>query len=77
MYEEGPIKGVAGNAWCLAGKPIDIPHAPALEPDHLTLECWFKMPAQMNPKARGWLICKNENEWGYSSIQHPISMNLN
>ena len=63
-YEEGPIKGVVGNAWCLAGKPIDVPHAPALEPEHLTLECWFKMPAQMNPKASGWLICKNENEWG-------------
>jgi hypothetical protein len=67
LYDEGHIKGVVGNAWCLAGKPIDIPHAPALEPDHLTLECWFKMPAQMNPKARGWLICKNENEWGVGS----------
>jgi len=62
-YNEGPIKGVVGNAWCLAGKPTDIPHAPALEPEHLTLECWFKMPAQMDPKAHGWLICKNENEW--------------
>jgi len=72
-YDEGHIKGVVENAWCLADKPIDIPHSPALEPDHLTLECWFKMPAQMNPKAHGWLICKNENEWeagNYGLLYH-------
>lgn len=53
--------GRAGNGWYLGGQPLDIPHRPEMESEHLTLEMWVK-PTKLD--GRGWLICKNENEWG-------------
>lgn len=62
-YANGPTVGVAGNGLCVVDKPLDIPHSPKLEPETLTLECWVNIPAKLNSRAHGWLVCKNDNEW--------------
>ncbi|MBT3292063.1 MAG: LamG domain-containing protein, partial [Victivallales bacterium] len=64
LYVDGPVVGVAGNGLCIVKKPYDVPHRPELEPEQLTVECWIKIPEKMGRKSYGWLVCKNDNEWG-------------
>ena len=61
---DGPSQGVVGNSHCIAKKPLDIPHNPKLEPEHLSVECWVNLPAALDiePTFRGWLLCKNGRE---------------
>ncbi len=53
--------GKVGNGWTIGSQPLDIPHRPEMESEQLTLEMWVK-PTKLD--GRGWLVCKNENEWG-------------
>ena len=64
IYEDGPCQGAVGNGLCIADKPLDIPHSPELEPEKLTVECWVNIPEKMDRSMYGWLLCKNEHEWG-------------
>ena len=50
---------------------LDVPHAPALEPEHLTVEAWIRLTGWPAPKklasgktdTRRWIVSKNRNEW--------------
>ncbi len=64
LYTDGPCQGVVGSGLCIVDKPLDIPHSPELEPEKLTAECWVNIPERMNPKVYGWMLCKNDHEWG-------------
>lgn len=59
---DGPTRGIAGNGHCVVTKPVHVPHSPDLEPDELTLACWYKHPERMNTAHFGWLVSKNHNE---------------
>lgn len=63
LYDEGPIAGAVGGGWCVRKKPLDIPHSPKLEPQHLTVACWVNVPEKLYDDTYGWLLCKNGNEW--------------
>lgn len=63
-YKDGPTLGVVDNGHCILSRPLDVPHDPALEPEHLTVECWVNIPKTMDHNVYGWLVCKNGNEWG-------------
>jgi len=64
IYVDGPCQGLVGNALCIVDEPLDIPHSAALEPEHLTAECWVNIPRKMGTNVYGWLLCKNGHEWG-------------
>lgn len=49
---------------CRNGSQLTVPHAPALEPEQLTLEAWCltaELPSSGD--ARRWIVAKNANEW--------------
>ena len=53
--------GLLGNA--LFGGQVEVPHAPELEPEQLTVEAWIRLndyPA--GGDTRQWIISKNQNE---------------
>lgn len=60
-------KGKAGMALDASGGGgafVEAPHAPALEPEQLTLEAWVfltEVPGGEDP--RRWIVNKNGNEW--------------
>jgi hypothetical protein len=64
VYADGPTRGVVGNGWCMVDEPLDVPHRPELEPETLSVECWVNIPPKLDPRVYGWLVCKNDNEWG-------------
>ena len=64
VYADGPAQGVSGNGLCIIDTPLDIPHSPAIDPETLTVECWVNIPEKMNRNIYGWLLCKNQHEWG-------------
>ena len=81
---DGPSQGIVGTGHCIAKKPLDIPHDPKLEPEHLSAECWINLPAALDvePTFRGWLLCKNSNQgtrgsYGFRFEKGRISAILN
>ena len=61
VYQDGPGRGVVGQGLCVIGKPQDIPHGDAIDPESLTVEFWVLVPEQFS-SSWGWLLCKNGNE---------------
>lgn len=63
-YVNGRCQGVSGAGLCVVDRPLVIPSTAGMEPKKLTVECWVKIPSAMSTVgARGWLLCKNGNEW--------------
>ncbi|HSV74906.1 MAG TPA: LamG-like jellyroll fold domain-containing protein [Chthonomonadales bacterium] len=61
-----PVPGRFGSALACGGRgSLEVPHAPELEPAHLTLEAWVR-PETVHPPGedgRRWVVGKNANEW--------------
>ncbi|MEX1047961.1 MAG: LamG domain-containing protein [Akkermansiaceae bacterium] len=64
--QPGPSSfGKIGGGFGLDGKNhFEVPHEPALDPEHFTLELWAFIPAgySATQKSISWLVCKNLNE---------------
>jgi hypothetical protein len=57
--------GVVGGALVCDGVAahVEVPHTPALEPAHLTVEAWVRLNAYPRPgDRRRWIVGKNKNE---------------
>lgn len=62
-YAGGPCPGIVGAGRAFRGKPVDVPHRPALDPPVFTLELWVRIPRKLwGRNTRHWLIGKNANE---------------
>lgn len=55
---------VGGGFGLFGGNHLEIPHAPALDPEKFTLELWVFVPTEhTTSKTKSpWLVCKNLNE---------------
>ena len=63
-YANGACPGVVRAGRAIRGKPIDVPHAPKLDPQVFTLEAWVRIPKRLAVLSRHhWLVGKNDNEW--------------
>ena len=62
----GDCFGRVGGGYCFDGKNhIEVPNAPELEPEKLTVECWVYIPeGPMATPWSPWILCKNGSEWG-------------
>lgn len=62
----GDCFGRVGGGYYFDGKNhIEVPDAPELEPENLTVELWIYIPeGPMATPWSPWVICKNGSEWG-------------
>jgi hypothetical protein len=59
-----PAEGKRGNALQCNGAGVDIPHAPELDPQQLTVEAWVFLEAfPRSGDNRRWIVNKNDDEW--------------
>ena len=82
VYTDGWHHGVEGNGLCVIEKPWKVPHDARLEPKELTVECWVKIPEELESPAHGYLLAKNGHEGtpGHYSfrIRHSsVTANMN
>ena len=82
VYTDGWHHGVEGNGLCVIEKPWKVPHDARLEPKELTVECWVKIPDELESPAHGYLLAKNGHEGspGHYSfrIRHSsVTANMN
>lgn len=68
QFADGPDRGASGNGHCIINTPLQIPHSPELDPATFTAEIWMQMPKGLERNMNGWMLCKNDNEWGQGNF---------
>ena len=61
-----PAPGRLGSGLACDGSSahLEVPNAPELEPEQLTVEAWIQLPEfPAGGDARKWIVNKNRNEW--------------
>ena len=64
VYGDGLHLGVEQNGLCVIDQPWQLPHEARLESPELTVECWVKIPEQLESQKKGYLLTKNGNGQG-------------
>lgn len=82
VYTDGWHHGVEGNGLCVIEKPWKVPHDARLEPQELSVECWVKIPEELESEAYGYLLAKNGHlgtpgHYGFSIHHGQIKAHLN
>ena len=82
VYTDGWHNGIEGNGLCVIEKPWQVSHDARLESDELTVECWVKIPEELESLTHGYLLAKNGHERtpGHYSFQirkSSVSANMN
>ena len=82
VYADGWHHGVKGDGLCVIEKPWKVPHDARLEPQGLTVECWVKVPEELESAAHGYLLAKNGHlgtpgHYGFSIRHGAVTAHLN
>jgi len=82
VYADGWHHGVEGNGLCVIEKPWKVPHDARLEPQELSVECWVKVPEELESAAHGYLLAKNGHlgtpgHYGFSIRHGAVTAHLN